>query len=82
MAHRGLELAGLVVGRWPAAPGLVDRSGLRDLETLSARPLAGVLPEGAGDLTPEAFATVAGAGLGRALGGTFDPRAFRQVHDT
>lgn len=81
MAHRGLELAGLVVGSWPAEPGLAERCNLRDLEMLTARPLAGVLPEGAGALRAEEFVTVAGAGLGRALGGTFDPRTFRQVHD-
>ena len=77
LAHRGLELAGVVVGAWPAEPGLAERSNLRDLETLAARPLAGVLPAGAGDLPPAEFARVARAGLVPSLGGSFDPRAFR-----
>ena len=50
MAHRGLALAGLVLGSWPAEPDLACRSNVRDLETLAARPLAGALRAGAGDL--------------------------------
>lgn len=76
MAHRGLQLSGVVVGSWPGEPGLAERCNLRDLETLAARPLLGVLPEGAGALDPDGFLAAARAGLGPPLGGTFDARAF------
>jgi dethiobiotin synthetase len=79
MAHRGVELSGIVIGSWPHSPGLAERSNLRDLETLAARPLLGALPEGAGALGREEFLHVARAGLGPQLGGTFDPRAFRRT---
>ncbi|TMR18048.1 ATP-dependent dethiobiotin synthetase BioD [Nonomuraea turkmeniaca] len=78
LAHRGLEPVGLVIGRWPEEPGVVERSNVADLEMLAARPLAGALPERAGGLGREAFAQVARKGLGPALGGVFDPSAFRQ----
>ncbi|MFC4112590.1 dethiobiotin synthase [Nonomuraea zeae] len=77
LAHRGLDLAGLVIGRWPAAPGIAELSAVGDLEMLAARPLAGVLPEGAGALGGQAFAEAARKGLGATLGGSFDPVAFR-----
>lgn len=79
MAARGLDLAGLVLGSWPAEPDLAMRSNIRDLETLAARPLAGVLPEGAGRLDAPDFLLAARAGLGPALGGTFDPAEFRET---
>ena len=79
LAHRGVELSGVVVGSWPAAPGLTERCNLRDLETLAARPLLGALPEGAGALSREAFLAAARAGLAPPLGGTFDARAFRRT---
>lgn len=81
MAHRGIDLAGIVVGSWPADPGLAERSNLRDLETLAARPLVGVLPAGSGALAPAAFLGAARAGLSPQLGGSFDARAFRRQHD-
>lgn len=78
LAHRGIELAGVVVGSWPQDPGLAERSNLRDLEMLAARPLAGVLPAGAGTLRADDFLATARAGLGPSLGGTFDAAAFRR----
>ena len=80
LAHRGLELAGVVIGSWPAEPGLAERSNLRDLTTLAARPLLGVLPAGAGALPAPDFLAAARAGLGPQLGGTFDARAFQAGH--
>ncbi|MGJ6968136.1 dethiobiotin synthase [Streptosporangium sp. G11] len=77
MAHHGLEPAGVVIGSWPAEPGLAERSNVADLEMLAARPLAGAVPEGAGLLERDAFARAARAGLGPALGGGFDPASFR-----
>jgi len=81
VAARGLTLVGVVIGAWPAEPGLAERSNLRDLETLAARPLLGVLPDGAGALAPPAFLELARAGLAPQLGGTFDARAFRLAHE-
>lgn len=77
LAHRGLALAGVVIGAWPADPDLACRSNVSDLEMLAARPLLGALPAGAGALTPAAFAAAAEAGLGPALGGHFQAAAFR-----
>jgi dethiobiotin synthetase len=81
MAARGLDLAGIVLGSWPAEPDLAMRSNIRDLETIGARPLAGALPEGAGRLDPAEFLLAARAGLAPAFGGTFDPAEFRQTWD-
>jgi dethiobiotin synthase len=79
MAGRGLDLAGVVIGSWPAQPGTAERCNVPDLEMLAARPLAGVLPEGAGTLDRASFARVARAGLAPALGGVFDPAGFRST---
>ncbi|MGB8651670.1 MAG: dethiobiotin synthase [Mycobacteriales bacterium] len=78
LAHRGVELSGIVLGSWPASPGLAERCNLRDLETLAARPLLGALPEGAARLDRPAFLEQARAGLGPQLGGSFDARAFQR----
>lgn len=80
-AHRGLDLAGIIVGAWPAAPDLAARCNIRDLETLAARPLVGAMPDGAGALGRAAFLTAARAGVGPALGGRFDAADFRHRHD-
>lgn len=75
-AHRGLDLAGIVIGSWPAVPGIAERSVVADLEMLAARPVLGALPAdtpGSGD-----FLARARAGLGPALGGTFDAARFRR----
>jgi dethiobiotin synthetase len=77
MAHRGLELTGLVVGSWPAAPELAERSNVADLEMLAARPLLGALPAGLGTCDRPDFLIGARAGLAPPLGGTFDAAAFR-----
>jgi dethiobiotin synthetase len=79
LAHRGVELSGIVIGSWPSDPGLAERMNLRDLETLAARPLLGALPAGSGGLDSSAFLEVARAGLGPQLGGSFDALAFRRT---
>lgn len=79
IANHGLDLAGVVIGAWPAAPGLAERRNVADLEMLAARPLAGALPEGASTLNRAEFAQMARAGLGPALGGVFDAAAFRSA---
>ena len=80
LAHRGLALAGVVIGAWPAEPDLACRSNVSDLEMLAARPLLGALPAGAGALAPAEFRRVAEAGLGPALGGRFQAAEFRAAH--
>lgn len=80
LAGRGIELAGVVIGSWPAEPDLAARCNVRDLETLAARPLLGTLPQGAGALDRSAFLEVAREGLAPQLGGAFDPRVFRAAH--
>ncbi|WP_214110818.1 dethiobiotin synthase [Acrocarpospora catenulata] len=77
LAHRGIELAGVVVGAWPGVADLAARCNVPDLEMLAARPLMGVVPEGAGGLAGPEFLEVARRGLAPALGGEFDPGAFR-----
>lgn len=79
LAHRGVDLSGIVLGSWPPSPGLAERCNLRDLGTLAARPLLGALPAGAGALDHAAFLEAARAGLGPQLGGSFDALAFRRT---
>ncbi|SNQ45454.1 ATP-dependent dethiobiotin synthetase BioD [Frankia canadensis] len=76
MAQRGLDLAGVVIGSWPAEPDLACRSNLADLETLAGRPLSGALPAGAGLLDRATFLATARHSLEPALGGTFHAREF------
>jgi dethiobiotin synthetase len=71
LAARKVACAGVVVGGWPARPGLAELANLTDLETVAGQPLAGVLPEGAGQLGRAAFRRMAAQSLGPALGGTF-----------
>jgi len=71
LARRQLTSAGVVIGAWPAKPGLDDRSNLTDLAVIAGGPLAGALPEHSGQLSRDAFAGVARAGLSPALGGVF-----------
>jgi dethiobiotin synthetase len=77
LAHRGLDLAGLVIGSWPAEPDLACWSNVADFEMLAARPLAGALPAGAGELTPDAFLETARNALAPTLGGRFRASDFR-----
>jgi dethiobiotin synthetase len=81
LAHRGLDLSGVVIGSWPREPDLAARSNIRDLETLAARPLAGAMPEGAGGLDTDRFTATARVGLGPAYGGQFDAADFRGRYD-
>lgn len=52
---RGLEPSGLVIGSWPADPGLAETSNLEDLPRVTGVPLLGVIPAGAGALDREQF---------------------------
>jgi dethiobiotin synthetase len=59
LRRRGLEPMGLVVGSWPAAPGLAEQCNLDDLPRVTDTPLLAVLPEGAGRLSREEFRRLA-----------------------
>ncbi len=52
---RGLEPTGLVIGSWPAEPGLAERCNRDDLPRVTGVPLVAVLPEGAGRLDRRQF---------------------------
>src|SRR5262249_4961115 len=80
MAHRGIDLAGIVLGSWRAEPGLPHRATLLDLEPLAARPLAGAIPEKAAGLSRTSFLAAARAGLSPQFGGTFDAANFKAKH--
>ena len=81
LAHRGIALAGVVLGSWPAEPDLACRSNVRDLEMLAARPLTGAIRDGAGALDAPEFLLAARDGLGPGLGGVFDAADFRRAAD-
>jgi len=70
--RRGVDSL-VVIGAWPAEPALVHYNNLVDLPGA----LAGVLPEGAGALLPEAFRVSAPWWLAPSLHGRFDPAGFR-----
>jgi dethiobiotin synthetase len=79
LAGRGVRHAGVVIGSWPARPGLAERTNLRGLAMISGRPLAGALAEGAPDAVD--FVSVARHGLSPALGGSFDAADFGLTFD-
>jgi len=61
----------VVIGAWPAEPGVAERANLTDLAAIAGQPLAGALPAGAARLARPDFLAAARAGLGPALGGAF-----------
>jgi len=76
--RRGLNVVGVVIGSWPAEPGLAARENLRDLPVAAGAPLLGVLPEGLGGVDRERFAEVVRDGLSPWFGGEFDPEVFAE----
>jgi dethiobiotin synthetase len=70
----------LVVGAWPAEPGLAERCNLWDLPFYGGARLGGVLPHGAGALAAPVFAERAAGWLTPALGGSFDAPEFVRAH--
>ncbi|HEY0169208.1 MAG TPA: dethiobiotin synthase [Jatrophihabitans sp.] len=70
----------LVVGDWPAEPGLAERCNLIDLAGYGGAPVEGVLPHGAAELAEAAFAELAMAQLTPALGGVLDAPDFMRAH--
>jgi len=69
LAARKLAPAGVVIGSWPRQPGLAEHANLTDLQVIAGGPLAGVMPEGAGELDRAGFLAAAMAGLAGGLGG-------------
>jgi dethiobiotin synthetase len=76
MAEDGVQLAGLVIGRWPAEPDLATRCNLDDLAGMG--PVAGVLPESMA--TMRDFRKRARAALVPRFGGRFDWPGFRAAN--
>lgn len=52
---RGLEPAGLIIGSWPAQPGLAEECNADDLPRTSGVPVLAAIPAGVGVLDREAF---------------------------
>ena len=84
--HTALTLAALggpawlVIGSWPASPGLAELCNVGDLAALAGGHFAGALPAGLAGMTD--FAERARAALSADLGGTFDVSAFcRQAQE-
>jgi dethiobiotin synthetase len=74
IAARGLATTGIVIGAWPARPGLAARANLSDLPAYAGRPLLGALPESIGRSAPPEFLTLARRSLAPELGGTWNIR--------
>ena len=70
-ALAGVEVAGVVIGSWPASPGLAERCNVADLARYG---LIGALPEGLA--ATEDLPAVVRAALAPRFGGTFDAAAF------
>jgi dethiobiotin synthase len=52
---RGFVVQGIVIGSWPADPGLAELHNRDDLSRHTGVPLLGAVPEGAGLLNPKVF---------------------------
>lgn len=52
---RGLEPVGLVIGSWPAEPGLAERCNADDLPRVTGVPLLATIPAGVGALDRDGF---------------------------
>ena len=73
LTRRGIPLAGVVVGAYPAEPDLAERTNLEDLPRVTGAPLLGVLPAGLGGVDQDGLLAAAGCGLGPVLGGGWSP---------
>ncbi|WP_255953816.1 dethiobiotin synthase [Streptomyces odontomachi] len=77
---RGLRMAGVVIGSWPAEPDLAARCNLADLPPATGAPLLGALPAGAARRRPAGFRAQARRWLAPRLGGSWDAAAFTATH--
>lgn len=73
---RDLDCVGVVVGSWPAEPGLAARCNLADLPAVTGVPLLGAVPERSGELSADAFEKTARTSLAPELGGAWDAAEF------
>jgi dethiobiotin synthetase len=64
---RGIACPGIVIGAWPADPGLAERRNLEDLPRYAGRPLLGRVPENASRLDPADFAAAAPTWISQGL---------------
>jgi dethiobiotin synthase len=71
LAARGVDCRGVVVGSWPARPGLAERCNLDDLPLVTGVPLLGVVPAGVGRMGGVEFRALAGQWLAPSLGGAW-----------
>ncbi|EHR49762.1 dethiobiotin synthase [Saccharomonospora marina XMU15] len=74
--RRGLDVAGVVIGSWPAEPDLASRCNLGDLPVAAGAPLLGAIAEGAAGQQAHRFLEHARYGLSPWFGGEFDPECF------
>jgi dethiobiotin synthetase len=74
--RRGLHVAGVIIGSWPADPDLAALCNVADLPTAAGAPLLGVLPAGLGTAGKAEFVAGARRGLSPWFGGEFDPECF------
>lgn len=78
LRQEGVDTAGVIIGRWPAHPGLAELSNVDDLAALTdSKRLAGAIPDGMASRAD--FRTRVRATLAPSLGGTFDWPAFRSA---
>ncbi|MEU6537269.1 dethiobiotin synthase [Streptomyces sp. NPDC047000] len=77
LRSREIELLGVVIGSWPADPGLADRCNVLDLPEVANAPLLGALPAAVGALAPAVFRSTAPTWLAPRLHGSWDAEAFR-----
>lgn len=77
LRSRRLDLLGVVIGSWPAAPDLASRCNVADLPEVAGAPLLGAVPTGAGALAPADFRAEAPGWLAPRLFGTWDAEGFR-----
>nr|WP_296774693.1 dethiobiotin synthase [Rhodococcus sp. (in: high G+C Gram-positive bacteria)] len=61
LAAAGVFCAGLIVGSWPAVPGLAARTNLEELPDVAGAAILGRIPEGVGQLERLDFAAAAPA---------------------
>ena len=64
LVSQGISCAGLVIGSWPADPGIAEEGNRKALAELA--PLRAVLPAGAGALSSAAFETMSRAAFDQA----------------
>ncbi len=55
LRHRGQDVLGIVLGSWPADPGLAEQHNLLDLPRVTGVPLLGRIPAGAPHLPVREF---------------------------